>query len=106
MLIVSALDQRSERLGLEKERLVLIEQIVDVDSVRVCEVAFEEYLLVADMEQSVAEQDSWQREQVYTLDEHESVHKEVVAHLCRHIEQACRYEAVCIAEMVEAHHLL
>ena len=60
MLIVSALDQRSERLGLEKIGLILIEQIIDVDSVRVCEVAFEEYLLVADMEKSVAEQDSWQ----------------------------------------------
>ena len=84
----------------------MIEQIGYVDPVSVCEVALKEHLLVTDMEQTVEEQDPREREQVDSLDEHEPVHEEVVADLCRHVEQARWDEAVGVAEVVKAHHLL
>ena len=103
--IVRPLYQSPEWLVLKEESLVLVEQIVQIDSVGVHEVAFDENLLVGDVHQAVSEKHARETEQTNTAHVHEPVPYKVVRHLKWKVDADGGDETHSVRHMIECHHL-
>ena len=90
--VLHSLDQPFELKAGEEERLVLVEQVIDVNSVSVHQIALHVDLLVAEVDESVGQQHSWEAEKFDFLTEHEPVHKHVVADLEGEVEADRRHK--------------
>jgi len=106
VLVLHSLDQPFELKAGEKEWLVLVKQVIDIDSVSVHQITLYKNLFVADVDETIGQEHSREAEKFNFLMEHEPIHEDVIADLKGEVEADCWHESQRVGNVVEAHHLL